>query len=221
LYEYPDPEDISEEGKTYIQTYYNDFEQALMSNTFTNNETGYRQYIDVDSFIDFFLLNELSHNVDAYRISTFMHKDKGEKLQMGPIWDFNIAFGNANYCKGETTDDWAYKFNEYCPEDQSLVPFWWGRLLEDTTYVNALKLRWAELRKNILSDTNIQANINEHVVKLKYSNAVKRNFEKFSVLGTTLWPNFFVGDTYDQEVEYLNDWISHRLTWMDREISKL
>ncbi|WP_340679008.1 CotH kinase family protein [Paraglaciecola sp.] len=221
LYEYPKPKDISVAGKAYIQKYYHDFEHALISDSFTDAEMGYRHYINVNSFIDFFLMNELSHNVDAYRISTFMHKDKGEKLKMGPIWDFNIAFGNADYCRGETIDDWAYKFNEYCPEDSLRVPFWWARLLQDPTYVAALKERWLELRADILSQSNIQGMIAEHVINLKYSNAVTRNFDTFDILGIALWPNFFVGDTYEQEIDYLNDWISRRLVWMDTEIAKL
>jgi spore coat protein CotH len=147
-----------------------------MSENFTDEAMGYQQFIDVSSFIDFFLMNELSHNVDAYRISTFMHKDKGEKLKMGPIWDFNIAFGNADYCRGETTDDWAYKFNEYCPEDSLRVPFWWARLLQDPTYVVALKERWIELRAGILSQSNIQGKIAEHAFNLKCGYTKFRHF---------------------------------------------
>jgi hypothetical protein len=220
LYEYPKAEDLNTAQKGYIQDYYRDFEQVLISDGFAELTTGYRNFIDVPSFIDFFLLNELSHNVDGFRISTFMHKDKGEKLKMGPIWDFNIAFGNADYCRGETTDDWAYKFNEYCPADPSRVPFWWARLLEDPSYVEELKSRWAELRNDILSASNIQEKITEHSVRLIYSNSVERNFDTYNVLGTQVWPNFFIGDTYEEETNYLHNWILQRLNWMDKVIAE-
>ena len=221
LYEYPDAEDLSDQQKAYIQGYYHGFEQALKSSQFADATNGYQKYIDVPSFIDFFILNELSHNVDAFRISTFMHKDKGEKLKMGPIWDFNLAFGNADYCRGETTDDWAYKFNEYCPNDLSRVPFWWGRLLEDPAFVAALQARWTELRGNVLSQAKVQSKIATHSANLIYSNSVQRNFDTFDVLGSYLWPNFFVGDTYEEEVDYLDDWVLQRLQWMDTAIANL
>jgi hypothetical protein len=100
LYEYPKAKDITTEQKDYISKYILDFEEALASDNFMDANLGYEAYIDVPSFIDFFLLNEISNNVDAYRLSTFMHKDKSGKLKMGPIWDFNLAFGNADYCGG-------------------------------------------------------------------------------------------------------------------------
>ncbi|WP_299075292.1 CotH kinase family protein [uncultured Paraglaciecola sp.] len=221
LYEYPKPKDIEPAEKAYIQDYMADFEQALMSDDFTDPDLGYRQYIDVDSFIDFFILNELTRNVDAFRLSTFMHKDKGEKLNMGPIWDFNIAFGNADYCQGESTVDWAYKFNQYCPDDPSRVPFWWGKLLQDPQFVAQLKARWSGLRTDILSEQNIAKVIQAKVTRLKQGGVIKANFERYNVLGVHVWPNFYVGANYDEEVTYLKQWISDRLNWMDSGIQAL
>ncbi|NNE78280.1 MAG: hypothetical protein HKN31_14550, partial [Pricia sp.] len=146
LYDDPGAEDITPEQKTYISTYMGQFEDALASDSFTDPDVGYAAYVDVDSFIDFFLLNELANNVDAYRLSTFMHKDKNDKLKMGPIWDFNLAFGNADYCSGGESNVWAYRFNERCPSDFWQVPFWWGRLLEDPEFVSQLQERWNVLR---------------------------------------------------------------------------
>ncbi|CAN0606076.1 unnamed protein product, partial [Ectocarpus sp. 12 AP-2014] len=97
-YEYPDVDDITTEQRAYISDYVYQFENALISEDFEDSVNGYTAYIDVDSFIDFFILNEISNNIDGYRLSTFMHKEKNEKLKMGPVWDFNIAFGNVDYC---------------------------------------------------------------------------------------------------------------------------
>lgn len=221
LYEEPDAEDITPEQKAYISNYVAEFEDALAGENFTDPVTGYSAYIDVDSFIDFFILNELSNNVDGYRLSTFMHKDKNGKLSMGPIWDFNLAFGNANYCSGGETNVWAYKFNERCPDDFWLLPFWWERLMEDPAYVSRLKTRWEELRGGALSNGAIEGKIEGYLTTLNASGAVETNFTLWPVLGTYVWPNNFVGAIYEQETDYLRTWVENRLTWLDAEISAL
>ena len=220
LYEYPKNRDISDEQKNYIQGYMRDFEDAIASENYTSESDGYKKYIDVDSFIDFFILNEITRNVDAYRISTFMHKDINEKLKMGPIWDFNIAFGNADYCEGGLTNGWAYQFNEACPADGMLVPFWWDRLMQDPYFTNALVERWTSLRLNELSDINIMGIVDELVGELEDSDAITQNFGKWLILGTYIWPNNFVGNRHSEEITYLKEWIEGRLSWMDQEISK-
>tara|TARA_R110002051_G_scaffold75579_1_gene137403 strand:- start:9411 stop:10793 length:1383 start_codon:yes stop_codon:yes gene_type:complete len=221
LYEYPDAEDITEEQKNYISTYVKQFEDALASNEYSDPEIGYEAFIDVDSFIDFFLMNEMSNNVDGYRLSTYMHKDKNEKLKMGPIWDFNLAFGNADYFGGGETNVWAYKFNERCSEDYWEVPFWWGRLLEDPAYLSRLKVRWNALRSNEFSDAAITLKIETYKEVLNKSGAINANFSTWDVLGVYVWPNNFVGSTYNEEIEYLENWITTRLLWLDQEINNL
>ncbi len=171
---------------------------------------GYAEYINTKSFIDFFLLNELSNNVDGYRISTRLVKDKSEKLRMGPIWDFNLAFGNANYCGGEKTNVWAYKFNERCSNDTWQVPFWWDRLLQDPAFVLKLKERWVELRSNQFSNVIISQKIEGYSEILLASNSVEENFKK--------WPNYLA---HEVEKKQLMNWINKRLNWLDSEISSL
>ena len=221
LYEYPKNDDISNDQKQYIQNYMQGFENALASEDFKSLEDGYRQFINVDTFIDFFILNEITRNVDGYRISTFMNKDKGGKLNMGPIWDFNIAFGNANYCGGELTSGWAFNFNEICPQDGMHVPFWWKRLLEDPEYVSELKERWSFLRANEFSNESIMNTIDNLKLELEKSDATTRNFGKWLILGKYIWPNNFIGNKYSEEIDYLKDWIEKRLSWMDNEINAI
>ena len=221
MYEYPKAKDITIEQKTYISNYITDFENVLSAQNFSDPVDGYVSYIDVDSFIDFFLLNEISNNVDGFRLSTYMHKDKNEKLKMGPIWDFNLAFGNANYCDGGSTSVWAYKFNERCPGDTWQVPFWWGRFLQDPSYVALLKARWQELRGSTFSEGSIMSKIDMYTSKLNKANAISRNFNTWEVLGVYVWPNNFVGNNYQEENLYLKNWIKDRLIWMDGAISAL
>jgi hypothetical protein len=121
---------------------------------FTDPEAGYQAYADLNSFVDLFLINELSRNVDGYRLSSYLYKDKdsnGGKLHAGPAWDYDIAWGNANYCNGSALAGWAYQFGNICPSDGNQVPFWWSRLEEDSTFVNAVRCRWNHLRDNVLS----------------------------------------------------------------------
>ena len=140
---------------------------------------------------------------------------------MGPIWDFNLAFGNANYCSGGETNVWAYKFNERCSGDIWQIPFWWDRFLEDPVFVLQLKTRWLQLRGNQLSNIAIFEKIDAYLETLMASNSIEENFEKWPVLGQYIWPNNFVGNTYTEEKDYLVNWINNRLSWLDSEISEL
>lgn len=221
LYDYPKEEEITVEQKNYISDYVGQFETALNSNSFADPTTGYAAYIDTSTFIDFFLLNELSNNVDGYRLSTFMHKDKNEKLKMGPIWDFNLAFGNADYCSGGETNVWAYKFNERCAEDFWLVPFWWDRLLEDPAYVAQLKSRWTTLRGGVFSEATIAAKIEGYRAQLEAAGAIDKNFDKWNILGSYVWPNNYVGSSHNDDLGYFENWITARLSWLDNAIAGL
>ena len=221
-YEYPKPGEIHANQKNYIKNYFYEFESSLASNNFKDPINGFRKYIDEDSFIDFFILNELSNNVDGYRLSTYLHKERNEKLVIGPIWDFNLSFGNADYCGGERYDVWCFKFNDRCPGDYWNIPFWWNRLLEDENFVNKLKARWNELRVNTLSDNNILTLIEEQYSFLNNeTDIVNKNFNKWKIFGIYIWPNSFIGNNYYEEIDFLKNWIKERTKWLDESINNL
>ena len=221
-YEYPKPGEIHANQKNYIKNYFYEFESSLASNNFKDPINGFRKYIDEDSFIDFFILNELSNNVDGYRLSTYLQKDRNEKLVIGPIWDFNLSFGNADYCGGERYDVWCFKFNERCLGDYWNVPFWWNRLLEDEKFVDKLKNRWNQLRLNILSDNNMLTLIEEQYSFLNNeTDIINRNFNKWKIFGIYIWPNSFIGNNYYEEIDFLKNWIKERTKWLDESINNL
>ncbi|MEY4287614.1 MAG: hypothetical protein RL511_1703 [Bacteroidota bacterium] len=203
--------------KAYIQDYITDWEVALKSNDFTNPVSGYKPYIDVGSFIDYFLLTELSKNVDGYRISTFLHKQRfseGGKLVAGPLWDYNIAWGNANYCQGGNTNGWEINFNSICGGSGALQnPFWWKRMLEDTLYANEVNCRWTQLRQRLWSDSSLINYIDSMALLL--AEPALRHYQKWPILGAYVWPNNYIGQTYQEEVNYLKNWITDRAAWMD------
>jgi hypothetical protein len=220
-YEYPKYNEITGAQKTYIQNYINSFEAALNGSNFTDLQTGYDKYINVDSFVDYLIMTELTRNVDGYRISTFLYKQKdteGGKLVMGPIWDYNLAFGNADYCSGGSTSGFAYDFNNICNGDVWLVPFWWRRLMQDPSFRNRLGGRWETLRAGPLSTDRIHARIDSIANLLNESQT--RNFQRWPVLGRYVWPNFFVGQTYRIEVDWLKNWIAMRTIWLDNNFPK-
>ncbi|MEM7382342.1 MAG: CotH kinase family protein, partial [Bacteroidota bacterium] len=222
FYLYPKPEDISSQQKTYIQDWITNLENILKSNEFADPEQGYRKYIDLGSFIDFMWINEITKNVDAYRLSTYMYKDKdsdGGKLKMGPVWDFNLGFANVNYCDSELPEGWAFDFNNICPGHSWVIHFWWKRLWQDPEFVQAAKRRWIELREGLLSDQAIFTLLDSLVGVVQP--AVDRNFDRWPILEEYVWPNNFVGETFSAEVNYLNDWLVDRLEWMDGAIDEL
>ncbi len=223
LYDYPSATDIVTGQINYIKQYVNNFETALNSPTFNDPVNGYAKYIDVDSFIDFFIINEVSKNVDGYRLSTYLHKKKdsdGGKLHMGPLWDFNLGFGNANYCTQGNPEGWVTNFNSICPQDYWLIPFWWNKLYSDGAYRNKLAARWAELRSNQLDTERILTYI-DSVANVLNAESQQRNFQRWPVLGTYVWPNYYVGPTFASEVSWLKNWVSMRLNWLDVNMPKL
>lgn len=217
--EEPDEDEIQPQQKNYIETFITEFENTLNGNDFNDETKGYRKYINLDSFIDYLIINELTRNVDGYRLSTFMHKDKdskGGKLYLGPLWDYNLAFGNADYCEGSSISGWAFDFSKTCPGDPYAVPFWWNRLIQDQYFVDALNERWRTLRKASLKTENIHNYIDSVAGVL--SESQKRNFVRWPVLGKYIWPNNVILDTYEQEIDYLKNWIRDRAIWLDQNI---
>lgn len=216
LVDRPKPEDLPTEQFQYIKKYVTDFENALNGPDFTDPDKGFRKFIDDDSFIDYLLLTELCKNVDGYRLSAYFYKDrdsKSPKLTMGPIWDYNLTYGNADYCEGNSYRGWAFNYNTVCPKDLYQIPFWWNRLLQDLTFGRKVKEKYKLLRQTVLTPQRLGAFVDSTTNAL--TEARVRNFAKWPVIGVYVWPNGYVGQTYQQEVDYLKDWIAQRLNWMD------
>ena len=219
-YVYPKITSIVTEQRNYIKSYVDSFENAIASDQFRDTVIGWRKYADESSFIDYLIVNELSHNVDAYRLSSYFYKDKaskGGKIIAGPVWDYDLAFRNANYCNGSNTDGWVYDFNRICPDDFWQIPFWWSQFASDPGFQFKLRCRWKELRQTSLSVTRIN-NLIDSVAQLT-SEARERHFQKWPVLGQYIWPNPQpIATTYTTEIEYLKAWIQARITWLDENM---
>ncbi|HYG39021.1 MAG TPA: CotH kinase family protein [Cytophagales bacterium] len=210
----PDGEDLLTAQKQYIKDYIFEFQSSLTKSSF-RDATGYKKYIDIASFVDYILISELNKNVDAYQYSTYMHKDKdskGGKLKMGPIWDYNLAFGNVDYhANSQYAPGWMYNDNYRM--------FWFRRMMSDPEFAGNLYCRWLELRKGIFSTDHIHNWIDSTANVLK--EAQERNYKKWPILGTYIWPNQHVANSYENEIVFLKEWIRKRLVWMDSNLPKI
>lgn len=222
--EYPKSENITTQQFTYIKNYVNTFEKSLQEENPLKASTTYRSMMDMPSFVNYFLLNELTRNVDGFRLSTYFYKDKdskGGKLTMGPAWDYNLSFGNADYYDGYLPQGWVYnklELSEGTP-DYFQTPFWWGKLMKDSVFVNSVKRRWSSLRKTSLSPQAIFKFMDSTTVALK--DPMQRNFGRFPLYGRKIWPNYYVGNNANDELFWMQNWISARINWLDAAINRL
>jgi CotH kinase protein/Secretion system C-terminal sorting domain len=220
LYNVPKASAIVNEQRAYIKSYVDSFESALNSFDFQDPVSGFRRFADVNSFVDYFIVNEVSRNVDGYRLSTYLHKDrqsKGGKLNAGPVWDYDLAFRNADYCSGSNPGGWSYQFNTICNKDFWLVPFWWNRFMQDTAYTSSLRCRWKQLRQTSLSNARINFLVDS--VNTLLSESQQRHFQRWPILGQYIWPNAQpIPTSYAGEISTLKEWLSDRLTWIDINI---
>ncbi|MCE7923680.1 MAG: PKD domain-containing protein [Haliscomenobacteraceae bacterium CHB4] len=214
-HEYPQWDEMHPAQTGYIRRYVDSFEVALAGAEFQDALSGWRRFADEKSFLDFLYVNEMSRNVDGYRLSTYFHKqrdDKGGKLRMGPVWDFDLAWYNADYCNNWLTAGWAFDINYVCPD--AGVPFWWERLMQDTLYTQNLACRWQSLRASTLRTDSIFGAIDSMAAVVQEAQA--RNFQYWPILGVYVWPNpGALPDTYAGEVQKMKNWIADRLDWLD------
>jgi CotH kinase protein/Secretion system C-terminal sorting domain len=222
--EYPKLGDITEQQFNYIKNYVTEFETSLKSNDYMNPAAKWRSMSDIDSFVDYFLLTEVTKNVDGYRLSTYFYKEKdskGGKLKMGPAWDYNLSFGNADYSDGYKTSGFQYKQNDLLiPANDTyfLSPFWWEKLVTDSTFAKKVASRWKVMKQSVFSPDRIDKWMDSTATVLQPITA--RNFSRWTgVLGTKVWPNYYVGSTYQQEVSWMKSWIRQRVAWLDGQFA--
>jgi hypothetical protein len=180
-------------------------EDVLYSDNFSDPDEGYRKYFDVDSFIDWYFVNEVTKNGDAcFSLSVFMYYDPGkEKYCMGPLWDFDLALGNYDIVGG--------------PEGFYIKgSIWISRLFEDAYFVSQVKNRWNEKKGEVAS---LVSYIDDRASLLHKSQQI--NFEKWNILNHWVWPNRVVAGTYQGEIAYLKSFLTERIVWLDTAISGL
>lgn len=218
-YVYPKAEDIVDAQRNYIKSYVTNAELALVKSSFKDPETGYQKYFDIPSFVDFMILSEITKDVDNYKFSQYFYKKRdsdGGKIFAGPAWDYNFGYGNVDYWNlGLGSAGWIYE--ELYPYDYSRV-YWWKRMMDDSYFRNMVKTRWQSLRQNELSNQAILSMIDSLLAVT--AQAQERNFVRWPILGTYIWPNYdWQDNTYQDEVTYVRSFLFSRLYWMDYAIT--
>ncbi|MEO8427221.1 MAG: CotH kinase family protein [Verrucomicrobiota bacterium] len=221
-----DPDRLNTNQLSYIRNYINTFETVLNGANYKSFSAGYRAHIDADTFIDAQWLLEISKQVDGYVFSTYFHKDRAGRLRAGPLWDFNISLGNADYASGDRAAGWLYDVGNGTGQ------LWYPRLHSDPDYKLAHWDRYWQMRRSILATATVMATINGHMATLldgytgavsnrapdEIQNPVARHFRKWPRLGRRDWPNPPAETsihTWQAEVEYMKNWITPRLDWLD------
>lgn len=212
-FHYPEADDITDAQKQYLQLFVDSFEVAIDSG-YTDDVRGYGHYIDIGSFVDMMIMVELGKNVDGYWLSSYFTKDKaslGGKIKAGPLWDYDLAFGNFEYYQGYSPAGWHW---ETYGKTSEHIPRFWHFLAQDPRFQDSLHCRWTALRKDVLSISHIHAMIDAAAAKIEQSQ--QNNFNVWPIWGQYTWPNAKPYESdYASEVARLKDWFLLRITWMD------
>ena len=187
-----------------IKDYINNFEAALFGANFKDAQIGYQAYIDLPSFIDWYLVQEIAKSVDAkYYSSIYFNYIPGSKIKMGPLWDFDLSYGNVDYANSQYTNGFWIKENP-----------WYKRLFEDPAFESEVKERFMYFYNN----TNVILDkIDEYAKQLE--RAQGKNYEKWPTLGTYVWPNPVYFNTHAEEVSHLKYWVRNRMEWLHGEFN--
>ena len=189
----------------YIENYLTKVDNALYGINFRDSSKGWQAYMDMDSFVDWYLINEIAHNTDSQMFSScYMSLKRGEKLKMGPLWDFDLGFGNTDY--------WARGPEGFWVKDAD----WFNRLFEDPAFVARVKERF-DYFYNRLPD--IMHEIDATAEYLKYSAIANENrWHSFYNYGV---PNVEIWGKYQNEAQSLKEYIKTRMEWLKSQYKKM
>ncbi len=191
---YPKEDDVSTDQSNWVREYMNEMSSALSTDKFED-------YINTLSWVDHHLLNILTLNADALRLSTFFHKKRNGKLEYGPIWDFDRSM--------ESTDGRDNNPSTWSGGTSYFTFPWWGSLFDNENFWQVYIDRYFELREGEFATSNVHSIIDRMATGLNEAQA--RNFRRWSEQ-----PRF---GSFQGEVNHLKDWLGTRLDWMDRQFA--
>jgi len=219
-YYYPKASNITTQQATYIQDYITSFEDALFDPSFTFGGKRYSDLIDINSFVDLFIVNEISRSADGYKLSSFLYKDKDSKgglLKAGPIWDFDLSTYNADYCGAFEANGWTYNQTASGCDDLMLMPMWWDRFMSDTLFTNRLRCRYDQYRQSFFHTDSIHSLID--AIAVETTNSRDRDELRWNILGDNLFAQPTpIPSTFSEEYTLLKTFLTDRLNWLDANI---
>ena len=204
-----DPEvEYSDENYRYAKDFVISAEEALFGRNFTDPKTGWQAYMDMDSFVDWYLIHEIGKNLDSnFDTSCFMHFARGGKLMMGPVWDMDVAYGNMDQA------------NQSCYRPTGFhikYTQWYTRLFKDPAFVKRVKERFNYFYQH---QNEILANVNADAQYLKYS--AQENNDVWHVFNVKTWPNYNIWGSYQNEVQELKTWFVTRMEWLKTQFDSM
>ena len=187
------------EAYEYISRFLSAADSVLFSDGFADPASGWRRYMDEDTFADWYVVNEVARNNDAaFYSSCYMSLRRGGKLKMGPLWDFDIAFGNVSYNGNYAVEGlWVGRVA------------WFARLMQDPAFAARVKERLEYFRSR---RDELLAAINADARYLRRS--VEENDSRWGVLYDRTWPNYDIWGRYENEVQHLKQWLTERMEWL-------
>ncbi len=206
--EEPEALDVLPAQRAYIAGYVQEAENALYGSGFASATSGYAAFIDVASAIQYFLASELLKNVDGnLRRSTYLFKPREGKLHFGPLWDFDLAIGNATYFGAPDPQGWYVR----------TAP-WYTRLFEDPAFADRVAQTWRDMKSDGRLDALI-GYVDQRAIEL--SQAQARNFERWPILDVNVFANVPMPapNSHDAEVAYLRRFLVERVAWLDAQFA--
>ncbi|WP_296313647.1 CotH kinase family protein [Winogradskyella sp. UBA3174] len=203
IHEKPNEDEVTAEQSAYIESVFNDLDATAQNSDIVS---GYPSVIDIPAFVDYMLMSEIASNVDAYEYSTYYHKDRSGKLRAGPVWDYNLTYGNDlvqfNFDRS-LTDVWQFSNG-----DNEGAGFW-EDLFDDTKFKCYLSRRFNELISpgEPLNYDSISDLIDSNAVLI--SEAVLREDERWNTI-----------DDFTGEISNMKIWIQERITWMQNNLGE-
>ncbi len=191
---------------SYITNYLTKAEGTLFSDKFTDAASGWQSYLDIDSFVDWYVINEIAKNYNgAFWANCIMNLKRGGKLKMGPLWDFSKAFGLLSGVSTTSAEGFVIKD----------VP-WFARLFQDPVFVSRVKARFDYFYSH---QSDIIAAINANAQYLKYAvqedDCKWNTFEAYRSSGNDTW------ELYQGSVNSMKIWLTNRMAWLKAQFDAM
>ncbi|MFT5250891.1 MAG: hypothetical protein ACI93P_002634, partial [bacterium] len=202
IHEKPNSDDITSQQSSYIESVFRDLDNNATNSNITS---GYPSIIDIPSFVDYMLMAEIASNVDAYALSTYYHKDRSGKLRAGPVWDYNLTYGNDLFEWGfdrSFTDVWQFNYS-------NVGAYFWSDLFNNSTFKCYLSKRFNEVTSagEPLNYDYISSLIDDTAELI--SEALVRENERWSTI-----------DDFSEEIINMKSWLEERITWMRNNLGE-
>lgn len=205
-----DPSPMADQQKAYITNYMTQVQSVLYGSNFADPNSGYAQYIDVDSCVNWYLVNEIFKNNDAiWWSSVYLYKARNGKLFCGPLWDFDVGAGNSSMNQDADPTGWWVR-NSWVANGQ-----WMAQMFADPAFRMKVQSRWNELKSSQFDTLNVY--IDQRAAALNQTQ--QNNFARWPVLDQVVFTEPELAGSYAGEISYMKTWLTTRINWMDSQIN--